>query len=125
MGNVFIQALRENQDIIKVNKNKMIRHVSQNIIDQSLKCCRGIGKTKGHDTVFKMSKVSVESGFPFVTLFTLDQVVAFRRFNLINTLASCRGPKAESISGSGHLFLTVMLLRSLKSMQGRRDSSFF
>jgi hypothetical protein len=39
-------------------------------------------------------------------------------------VAACRGTKAEKIRGSEYLFLTVMSLRPLKSIQGRRVLSF-
>lgn len=46
---VFL-VLGENEDIIQINKNKMVKHIAKNII-KALKNCRSICEPKGHDQI--------------------------------------------------------------------------
>ena len=39
--------LEKNQIIVKVNKNKVVNHISESIIYKGLEHCRCISKTKG------------------------------------------------------------------------------
>ncbi len=49
MFNMLLEGTREDEDIIQVDEHKLAEHVSENIVYESLKYCRSISETKGHN----------------------------------------------------------------------------
>ncbi len=60
--------LGEDQDIVEVNKNEPVDHVSKHVIDECLEDHRGVRKPKWHDQILKVPRGGVKGGLPFVTL---------------------------------------------------------
>ncbi len=61
-------VLEEDQDIIEINKNKPVDHVSEYVIDECLEDRRGVRKPKRHDQILKVPRRYVKGGLPFVPL---------------------------------------------------------
>lgn len=72
---VFLNVAGENQDVIQVNKNELIEHVSENIIYEGLEYCRGVGESKGHNQIFRMAEGGIEGCLSLISFFYPDQVV--------------------------------------------------
>ena len=51
---VFVQILRVNQDVIKVNRNLAFSNeVGEDVVHHVLECGRGVGHSKEHNRGFK------------------------------------------------------------------------
>lgn len=55
-----------NEYVIKVDKNKLIKEVSEDI-NKVLEHCRSIGEAEGHNQILKMSEWGFKSYFPFIS----------------------------------------------------------
>lgn len=55
MVNVFLHRPGEYQYVVQTDKNRMVQHVSKDIVNQSLKNCRGIGQANLHYQVLVMA----------------------------------------------------------------------
>ncbi len=60
MLDMIALVLEEDQDIVEVNKNKSVDHVSEHVIDECLKDRRGVGKPKRHDQILKVPSGGVK-----------------------------------------------------------------
>ena len=58
----------EDEDVINVDEDKPVQHVTENIIHQSLEHSRGVGEAKGHDQIFVVAAGRVEGGISLVPL---------------------------------------------------------
>lgn len=75
MMNVFLQGIRANQNIICVNNQTSVRHISEHIIDERLEHRGTIGQPKRHDKIFVVSISGGEASFPFISLTDVDEDV--------------------------------------------------
>lgn len=119
MRDVFLQRVGVDEDVIKVNKDKVVEHVTEDVINQVLQYSRGVGKAERHDKILEVSQRGAEGSFPFVPFVDSDEVISVTEVQF-----GQKGVKAELISGRGYVFLMVMSLRPRMSMQGRRVPSF-
>ncbi|KAI6156661.1 hypothetical protein BKA82DRAFT_162480, partial [Pisolithus tinctorius] len=55
------------EDVIKVNNNADIEHVSEDAVNKPLESCWHISKTEGHNQPFIGTIASVKGSFPFIT----------------------------------------------------------
>ena len=78
---MFIKRLVVNQDIIKVNNNKLANKSSKHMIHQSHEGARCIGQTKWHYQPFIQPKLGFEGCFPFISFSHSDLVVATSQIN--------------------------------------------
>ena len=66
---MFWGGAGEDEDVIEVDKDEPVQHVTENIIDQSLEHSRGCltnGKAKWHDQILVVTAGRVEAGLPLV-----------------------------------------------------------
>jgi hypothetical protein len=71
---VFFKSIRINKCLIKVCSVKSIEVGSENIINEILKCCRGIGESKWHNQRLKKAISGPEGGSPLLPFLHLDEV---------------------------------------------------
>jgi signal transduction histidine kinase len=55
VDHMFLGGAGEDKDVIKVDKDELVQHVMENIINQSLEHSRGVGKVKWHDQILIVS----------------------------------------------------------------------
>lgn len=55
MGHMFVDGAGENQDVVQVHKNKSIEEVPQDVINHTLKDCRGIGEPESHYQILEVT----------------------------------------------------------------------
>jgi hypothetical protein len=72
---VFFKSIGVNQRIIKVCGAKSSEVGSENIVDEVLKCCRGIGETKRHNQRLKKAVLRAEGSFLFLPFCHSDEVI--------------------------------------------------
>jgi hypothetical protein len=53
----------EDEDVINVDKDEPVQHVTENIIHQSLEHCRGVGEAKRPDQVFVVALAVLKAVF--------------------------------------------------------------
>ena len=75
MVNVFILGSGEDQDVIEVDKNKLVNHVSEYVVNKGLEDGRSIGEAKRHHQVLVVASGGVERCLPSVSLSNPDQVI--------------------------------------------------
>ncbi len=75
MLDVFFKVPGEDQDVIKIHKHRAAEEVSEDIIYKGLEDGGSVGKTKGHNKVFEISKGGVKCCLPLVSPQDVDQVV--------------------------------------------------
>ena len=68
---VFINVIQVNEDIIKIYYHTNIKEVRKYIVYKLLESCRGIGKAKRYNCLFKGFVASTESCFPFVAFYNI------------------------------------------------------
>jgi len=68
MENMVFEGVRVYEDIVKVNYDANIEHVSENAINKTLKSCWSIGQPLRHYEPLIRSIACAESGLPFVAL---------------------------------------------------------
>lgn len=73
-------------DMLQVDKEVFVQHVTQDVIHQGLEHLRGIVKAKMHDQVHKMTKRNVESCCPLVYITYSDQVNGIPQVDLLTYL---------------------------------------
>jgi hypothetical protein len=72
---MFFKSIRVNEHVIKVYGTKLIKVRSKNIIDEILKYCQGIGKTKRHNQRLEKAVSGSEGGLPFLPFCHSDDVI--------------------------------------------------
>ncbi len=97
MLDMIALILGEDQDVVKVNKNKPIDHVSKHAVDECLEDRRGVRKAKRHDQLFKMPGMGVKGGLPFVPLPNPNQVISIAEVKLRKD-----GRPLQELKGRGH-----------------------
>ena len=67
----------EDEEVIHVNDKPFFgNHVLEGIVHESLECFWGVSESEEHDCWFKEFLMCDEGGFPLVTIFDVDIVVA-------------------------------------------------
>lgn len=61
-------------DMLQVDKEVFVQHVTQHVIHHGLEHCKGLVKPKMHDQVHKMTKGNVEGCSQLVSITYSDQV---------------------------------------------------
>lgn len=65
----------ENENVIHIDKHKVVNEISQYIVHHCLKNSGSIGESKRHYKILKVTQVSVECRFPIISLTDGNQVV--------------------------------------------------
>lgn len=68
MLNMPLLGFKEDEDLVKINKDISVEQVPEDVVGQSLENCRGISETKGHDQILVVTPGSVEGSFPLMSL---------------------------------------------------------
>ena len=67
----------EDEEVIHVDDEpSFCDHVSEGVVHESLKSGRGVGEAKEHNSGFKETFMGDKGGFPLVSIFDVDVVVA-------------------------------------------------
>jgi hypothetical protein len=66
------------EDVIQVDEDEPVRHVMENIINQSLEHSRGVGKAKWHDQILLVIVGHIEGSLPLVPFPYPHQMIAWR-----------------------------------------------
>jgi hypothetical protein len=66
MSHMFLESIRENEDIIKVDHAEDVEEIAETIVSVSLERCGGVGETKGHNEVFEVAIAGTKGGFVFI-----------------------------------------------------------
>ena len=91
--------VRIDEDVIKVYQHAYIEQVAEDVIHKTLKSSGCICKSERHDMPFEGAIAGVESGFPFVTLSDMDQVVRVMEVNFC--IESCLLQAVEEVRDVG------------------------
>lgn len=75
-------VLAEDQDVIQVHEDVLIKHVAEDVVDEGLEHSRSVGETKRHDQVFIMANRGVERRLPFVPFTDANKVVGIAEVKL-------------------------------------------
>ena len=75
-------VMRENQDIIQVNEDKLAQHIPEQVIDQGLEDRWGVCQTKGHHQIFMMSSWCYEGRLPLLSLPDANQMICIPQVEL-------------------------------------------
>lgn len=79
---MLIFGVGEDQDIDQVDKNILVEHVSEHVINQGLEHGWGVGEGESRHQIFIMSCGSVEGCLPLIPLPDLDQMVGVAKIHL-------------------------------------------
>ena len=72
---------------------------SEDVIHKTLKSCRHVHKSEGHDMPFEGAVVGAESCFPFIALSDMDQVVCVMEVNFC--IESCLAWAVKEVRDAG------------------------
>src|SRR5277367_470544 len=103
MSHMLLESIREDKDIIKINNTKDIEEFTKTIVSISLKRCRGVSQTKGHDKVFEVTIASTEGGFVFIAfcdpqlIVRICHIEARKVFSAFETIEELRDER-ESVT---------------------------
>ena len=75
MLDVVFLVVREDQDVIKVDDNKLVHDILEDVIDKVLEAGGRIHETETHDEGLEKTLGRGEGGFPFIPLPDPDVVV--------------------------------------------------
>ena len=79
---VFLIILAIDENIININHHEFVEEWTEDFLDQSLECCRGIGETKRHDFVLIVAISGAESCFFDVLFMDSDLMIARAEIDL-------------------------------------------
>src|SRR5271170_8005748 len=103
MSHMLLESIREDEDIIKINDAKDIEEFTKTIVSISLKRCRGVSETEGHNEIFKVTIASTEGSFVFIAFCNPQLIVrichieARKVFSAFETIAELRDER-ESVT---------------------------
>jgi hypothetical protein len=66
------QVIRINQDVVDIDNDANIEHITKNDIHETLKNCGTVGKTERHDLPLKQTILGSKGGLPFVVFRNSD-----------------------------------------------------
>jgi uncharacterized protein with ACT and thioredoxin-like domain len=72
---MFFKSIRVNERVMKVCGTKSIEVGGENIINEILKCCRGIREAKRHNQRLEKAISGSEGGLPFLPFCHSDEVI--------------------------------------------------
>ena len=72
MFSVKLNVVGVDEDVVEIDNNTNIEHVSKDVVYKSLEHCWGVGKSERHDLPFKQSIASSECSFPLITFSYAD-----------------------------------------------------
>ncbi len=75
MVDVVLLGPGENQSVIQVDEDMFVKHVAEQVVDQSLEDGGGIGEAKGHHQVLIVSRRCVERSLPLIAFPDAHQVI--------------------------------------------------
>ncbi len=75
MFSVFFQVIEVNQDVIKIYNHGNIHHVREYVIHKMLEGSQCIGKSEGHNQLFKRPVTSPKGSFPLISVGNSDKMV--------------------------------------------------
>ena len=73
---VFLQAFEEDQYVIQVDEYKLVYHVPENVIYESLENSRNVRQAKRHHQVFPVPSRIVKRCFPLIPFSDANQVIS-------------------------------------------------
>lgn len=76
MSLVLRWVFKKAKDIIKIHKYKYIPKIPQNVIDEVLGNCQGIGEIDWHDKILEVTQGGLESGLPFFSFTDTNQMIS-------------------------------------------------
>ena len=79
---MFLNRVRKNKNIIKINDDANVSHIRKNIVHEMLESRRCVGQAKGHNQVLECAIACVEGGKPLVTFRNVDIVVTGAKIDL-------------------------------------------
>ena len=82
MLSMFIEGPGENEDVVEVDKDKPVEHITEDVIYQGLEHCRCIGESEGDHKVFEVAQRSVEGCLPLIPLPDAHQMVGVSQVQL-------------------------------------------
>lgn len=86
---MFGEVVAPDQDIVQINCYLAFdNEISEDSIHKTLKRCRQIGKTKEHDFWFKETAIGNKGGFPFVSFWDTDIMIALTNVKLSEDLGT-------------------------------------
>ena len=82
MVDMLFAGLGKNEDVVQIDENIFVNHVSEEVVDQGLENCWGIGEVEWHHQIFIKSGGRVKSSLPFIPLSDADKVVGITEVEL-------------------------------------------
>jgi len=93
---MFLEGVREDEDVIKINNAEDIEEVMETIVGISLERCGSIGETERHDEIFEVTIAGTEGGFVLITfrdsqlIVRICHVQACEIFGILETIEKLR-----------------------------------
>ncbi len=88
---MFGEAAGEDQDVIKVDKHKVVQEVPQDVIDEDLEDCGGVSEAERHDQVYKVDELGIECSLPLVSFSDPNQVYGAPQVQFTEDRGSLQG----------------------------------
>lgn len=87
MRAVFHQGIGVDEDVIDVSVAEDVKVLAENVIDEMLEGCVGIGEAEWNNQVFVVAKAGAEDCLPFFPIGHANKVVGASEVQLGNHLA--------------------------------------
>ena len=88
MGYVFLQGVREDEYVVKVDEDILINDVPKNVIDLGLEDRGSVSEAERHNQVFVVSPGCVEGCLPFISFLDSNQVISVAKIKFSEVLCS-------------------------------------
>jgi len=82
MPMMFGHVIQIDEYIIQIDHDTDIQKIRENVVHESLKGYRSIGKTERHYRPFKQSITCSKSSLPFITISNVNQIVSMAKIYL-------------------------------------------
>lgn len=105
MMDVLLLGPGEDEDVIEINKDISIEHVSEHIVHHCLEDGRGIGQAERHYEILIVSSWGVECRLPLISFSDADEVVGVAQVKFGEN-----GGPLEQFEGSGDEWQWVTVL---------------
>jgi hypothetical protein len=79
MSVVLARVFGVNQEVVKVDNQKFIMHIFEDIVHERLESSQSVGEAKRHNIILKAAELTVEGSFPLVALAYVHQMVCVRK----------------------------------------------
>jgi len=76
---MFRHIIQIDEYIIQIDYDTDIQKIGENVIHESLKGCKSIGKTERHYRPFNQSVTYPKSSLPFITVSDVNQMVSMAK----------------------------------------------